>query len=244
MIRQTLKGCWADVRPSRTGSTQSAGELGLSQDQLDGRIRTGRRRVRRDEDLLVIAEALEVPPASLVREQPRPAPAAVGLGYGQGVISAAGGARELIHGAPQPGAWMGPGAGTPDCLAGGPPVGRGWPGPMKRPTGADWSPARSARSRTRGSSAIRGTTGSLGMPILPCSTCFTHEGDMPSRPAATGRLSPRRVRRICIRGPKAIGSVYGSGWHRPAGPCPSLPSSSLPGYGARPFPCAPRYLRP
>ncbi len=50
-----------------------------------------------------------------------------------------------------------------------------------------------------------------GVLRTPFSTCFTHDGDRPSSPASTGRLIPRRVRRICIRWPKTSGWAYGSG---------------------------------
>ena len=62
-------------------------------------------------------------------------------------------------------------------------------------------PARTATSPTASASASLTSSGSRGGSLVPRSMPFSHEADMPTSPASTGRDRPLRSRRIWMRSP-------------------------------------------
>jgi len=110
-------------------------------------------------------------------------------------------------------------------------------------TGTDAAPPRSmsvpastATSPSDNASASLTSSGSLGGRRAPRSIPLSQDVDMPTSPASTGRVSPRRSRIICIRSPVRFPArsssisqprVFGDYWHamrRPFRPATQRPT--------------------
>lgn len=87
----------------------------------------------------------------------------------------------------------------------------GWPGPANMRTGMVCWPVSSERSRTCRASASMSRIDSFGCDCRrPASTCFNQDTLLPTRPARTSWLIPRRMRYILMRCPTVSTGAAGS----------------------------------